>query len=264
MTYRDFVVNVLPLSKTDDRLDRIIELVKLDSNFPNTYNIKVLAKYLYQKLCPDLTLGFQRSLIIWKELTNPVMAADPLFMALVNEVVRLQNEDSMYQKSWGNSGRNFCEEEKKSPSHLWELSEAQYRKLVEMLFIAEYLLNGPFLNESPVIDHEAKALVQYVFRKFETFNAADLIETSCLDSDVYVCDPDDAIFHSRIQRSLTVFLAEQLAEELSLRDSALRGYRAQDLLLQESAWEFKVRRTRMYLDEFMKNRYENLFLHHRD
>lgn len=82
----------------DPRHSKVIAMIKNDSDFPDTDQISVMAKYLYRKLDHEMTLAFQQTLMFWKFFANGnKQPEDPRVLDEINEIVSLQNNDPEYR-----------------------------------------------------------------------------------------------------------------------------------------------------------------------
>jgi hypothetical protein len=86
----------------DKKVQAFINLAKADKDFPMTSDPSKLAIYLYQKLNPETTHGFQVCMMIYsKERKNKLpkmcFGRDDMMLHAINVIVGLQNFDSDYK-----------------------------------------------------------------------------------------------------------------------------------------------------------------------
>lgn len=91
----------LPVGQ-DKRVQAFLELAKNDKDFPLTSDPSKLSIYLYQKLDPELTRGYQFCLMMYSQMPNnklPKMCLgrEDMMTHAMNLIVGLQNYDSDYK-----------------------------------------------------------------------------------------------------------------------------------------------------------------------
>lgn len=100
MNFISFIRN-LP-QQDDPGLNGFLTIAKSDPDFPGTSDPLKLAKYIYLKLSPENTLGFQKSLMIYFQLepTNQIPPkyknSPDKFLEAINFILKLQDNDPMY------------------------------------------------------------------------------------------------------------------------------------------------------------------------
>lgn len=89
MTYKEFILS-LPLQE-DATINWMQKFVREDGEFPDTKNVEDIIKHVYLLFNHKQTLAFQKSLIMFLELTG-----DSTIMNAVNKIVEMQDSDPNY------------------------------------------------------------------------------------------------------------------------------------------------------------------------
>src|SRR5690625_1662826 len=98
MTLKQFILIKLKANQDDVYINEIIELIVKDVNFPETEDIKQMARYLYKNLDQNHTLAFQKLLMFWRYTKKNNQQPDD--MSLLNEInyiIKLQTNDVNYK-----------------------------------------------------------------------------------------------------------------------------------------------------------------------
>ena len=102
MHFKEFVKTMI--GQTDPKVKAFANIVIADKDFPQSSDPSKLAIYLYKKLDPDLTRGFQFCLMVYSKMPDnklPKMCfgREDMMLDAINLIVGLQNFDSEYK--WG-------------------------------------------------------------------------------------------------------------------------------------------------------------------
>lgn len=95
MTFLEFIKQQLKHSH-DKNINEFISWIKKEKNCPDTSDIKVLSKYLYNKLDRSQTLAYQKSLMMYFYTLNNFKMPKEDKLPEINYVIELQNADPQY------------------------------------------------------------------------------------------------------------------------------------------------------------------------
>jgi hypothetical protein len=100
MRFAEFIKK-MPL-QSDNGVNCFLNWAKMQTDFPSTSNPHDLAKMLYNKLNHQMTLGFQKCLMIYASLPGneipPMLLADnQKMLEAINKVIELQHADKNYK-----------------------------------------------------------------------------------------------------------------------------------------------------------------------
>ena len=92
--YYDFIKN-LPLGQEPDIMQFKHQAIYV-LQIPDTDDIKELARFLYLKLDREMTLAFQKSLMMWLFVKNDFQQPKDTYLEEINHIIELQNNDPDY------------------------------------------------------------------------------------------------------------------------------------------------------------------------
>jgi len=99
MTFYDFIQIMPP--QDDKEIISFTSFCKVDASFPKTNDPAKLAIYLYLKLNPQQTTGFQKLLMLYyhfkpENLPKRAFAREDMSLATINLIITLQNASEDY------------------------------------------------------------------------------------------------------------------------------------------------------------------------